>query len=260
MSTIRSIADLLEAHFPSRLAEEWDNVGLLIGDPDRPVRRIMTCLTITRDSADEALSRSADLIVTHHPLLFRPVSRLTTESPEGRLIYSLIDGNVAVYSPHTAFDSAAAGINQQLAEGLGLTNIRPLVPGEMELGGGRFGQLESILPFDEVAGRIKEFLGVSQLQVVGPPEHPVHLIAVACGSGGEFLDAADAADCDLLVTGEARFHTCLAAESLDMTLILAGHYASERFALDWLAGWLAKQLPDLEIWASAAERDPIRLV
>ena len=95
------------------LAEEWDNVGLLVGDPDQQVKRVMTCLTITPASAEEALERQAEMIITHHPLPFRPLKRLTTAQTASRLLLQLIEGKIAVHSPHTAFDSAAAGINQQ---------------------------------------------------------------------------------------------------------------------------------------------------
>jgi dinuclear metal center YbgI/SA1388 family protein len=260
VASVRTISELLEANFPRRLAEEWDNVGLLVGDPSRSVRRVMTCLTITPSSAGEAVSRGADLIVTHHPLPFRPLSRITTETPEGHLLLSLIGAGVAVYSPHTAYDSGAAGVNQQLAEGLKLSQIEPLVPGEEGLGGGRCGLVDRTCTLGEFAQRVKVLLGVAHLQWVGSMEQRIAKVGVACGSGGDFLLAADAADCDCLVTGEARFHTCLAAESLDLGLILPGHFASERFALEWLAEWLAGQIPDVEVWASQNERDPLRFL
>ncbi len=109
MLTIAAIAAFLEDIAPLRLAEEWDNVGLLVGDPARPVERVMTCLTVTPQSAAEAIEAGADLIVTHHPLPFAPTKRITTDTTSGRLLLDLIAAQVAVYSPHTAFDSAAAG-------------------------------------------------------------------------------------------------------------------------------------------------------
>ena len=105
---------------PLRLAESWDNVGLLLGDPQRPVERIMTCLTVTSATVDEAVANKADLVVAHHPLPFTALKKLTTASPEGRSLWSLAEAGISIYSPHTAFDSAPEGINQQLAAGLGL--------------------------------------------------------------------------------------------------------------------------------------------
>src|SRR6185295_8040165 len=144
MPLLSDLCRFLDAFAPPGLSEEWDNVGLLVGDPKRQVERAMTCLTITPASCAEAVSKQANLIVTHHPLPFQPLRRLTTESTPGRLLLTLIEAGIAVYSPHTAFDSAAEGINQQLAEGIGLTEIRPLVPSPpdatINLGSGRFGK------------------------------------------------------------------------------------------------------------------------
>ena len=260
MPTIAEVTAWLDRLAPPELAEEWDNVGLLVGDADSDAARVMTCLTITPASADEAIRRNADLIITHHPLPFRPVRRLTTASPEGALLLRLIAAGVAIYSAHTAFDSAMAGINQRLAEGLGLTDIRPLVPlGEAPagLGSGRFGQKAASTTLAELVEQSKAFLQIAQVQVVGDINQPIQSVAVACGSGGEFLAAARTQGCDCLVTGEARFHTCLEAETAGLSLLLPGHFASERFAVERLAEHLAENFPALQIWPSRDEADPV---
>jgi dinuclear metal center YbgI/SA1388 family protein len=259
MTNVEAIAGFLEQFAPTRLAEEWDNVGLLVGDRQREVRRLMTCLTITPDTAAEAIDERAELIVAHHPLPFRPLKRLTADRPTGRMLLDLIAARVAVYSPHTAFDSASQGINQRLAEGLGLGRIEPLVPGDDGLGTGRVGRLSRGLTLGKLAERLKQFLGIDHLQMVGQPDRPVATVAVACGSAGELLDAARAAGSDALLIGETRFHTCLEAEADGIGLLLPGHFASERFAVECLAEVLAGQFPDLRVWASRRERDPLRL-
>ncbi len=109
MPTVASIAAFLEQLAPARLAEEWDNVGLLVGRRDQAVKKLMTCLTVTPASAAEAVEAGADLIVTHHPLPFNAMKRLTADTTAGRLLLDLIAAHVAVYSAHTAFDSAAEG-------------------------------------------------------------------------------------------------------------------------------------------------------
>jgi dinuclear metal center YbgI/SA1388 family protein len=260
MTTVADISRFLEEFAPSRLAEDWDNVGLLVGDAARPVERVMTCLTITPASAAEAVRRQAQLIVTHHPLPFKALKRLTTSSTPGRLLLDLIRGGVAVYSPHTAFDSAAQGINQQLAVGLGLTDIRPLLSRtdeSPELGSGRYGRTAQPATLTQVADRLKQFVGIDRVQLVGDASRPVQQIAVACGSAGSFLEPAVRAGCDLLITGETNFHTCLEAEATGVGLLLAGHYASERFGVERLADIVARQFPKLECWASVDERDPL---
>lgn len=126
MLTVAGVVDHLERLAPTRLAADWDNVGLLLGDRQGAVRRIMTCLTVTPETAAEAIDDKADLIVTHHPILFKAARRLTTDSTEGRMLLELARANVAVYSAHTAFDNSAGGINEQLAGKLGLTEVGPL--------------------------------------------------------------------------------------------------------------------------------------
>lgn len=263
MTSLDQLCRFLESFAPVRLAEDWDNVGLLVGDGARLVKRVMTCLTITPASAQEAIDEQANVIVTHHPLPFRPLKRLTSETTTGRLLLSLIRANVAIHSPHTAFDSAAQGINQKLAEGLELTDVQPLVPladDPEALGSGRFGRLAAPKTVSEVAGALKRFLGIDGLHQVGREDLLVHLVAVACGSAGQFLEPARRAGCQLLVTGETNFHTCLEAEAEEMALLLPGHYASERFGVERLADELAAAFPALTVWASRAERDPLKWV
>jgi dinuclear metal center YbgI/SA1388 family protein len=260
MVTVQTVCDFLAEFAPPQLAQEWDNVGLLVGDPAGDVQRLMTCLTITPASAAEAVERGAELIVTHHPLPFRPLQRLTTASTPGRLLWTLARAGVAVYSPHTALDSAAQGINDYLARGLGLESSRPLTAcaGELaHLGAGRQGRLAGQVPLRQFAEGVKKFLKIPGLQVVGPLEQPVQRIAIACGSGGSLLEAAVGEGCDVLVTGETNFHTCLEAEAQGVALVLTGHYASERCGVEMLAGVLSRKFAGTDVWASERERDPL---
>jgi dinuclear metal center YbgI/SA1388 family protein len=126
--TVANVAAYLEKFAPGDLAAGWDNVGLLLGNPENEVRRLMTCLTVTPESAAEAIDAGAQLIVTHHPILFQPVQRLTTSSPEGRTVLALARANVAVYSPHTAFDNTEDGINHMLVRRLQLQEVLSLRP------------------------------------------------------------------------------------------------------------------------------------
>jgi len=265
---VQDVCRFLDEFAPPRLAEEWDNVGLLVGDATRSVTKLMTCLTVTPASAAEAVRQQVDMIVTHHPMPFRPLKRLTTDTVPGRLLLQLIEASIAIHSPHTAFDSAATGINQRLAEGLGLHDIQPLEPGDhgdghlgdAQLGGGRFGQLDVPQSLTEVAARLKTQLAITGLHQVGEATLPISRVAVACGSAGSYLEVARDHHCDLLVTGETSFHTCLEAEATGMALLLPGHHASERFAVEELAEVLGGEFPGLDVWASRDERDPLRWV
>ena len=373
MPRIADIVAFLERFAPLDLAEEWDNVGLLVGDRGREAQAVVTCLTLTPDVAREAIQRRAGLIVTHHPVLFRAVKRLTADDQQGAMLLELLAAGIAVYSPHTAYDSAAEGINQQLAVCLGLTGIEPLrplpAPGQCKIvcfvprshlaavqqalwsaGAGVIGEyskcsfildgtgtfegsaasqpavgqaqrfeevgearlevvcperlapealrcLRAAHPYEEPAcdvyplkgsasrrgsGRmgklaasgpaaasapptladflalVKAKLPVAETPFVGDPRQPVSTVAIACGSGGEFLAAAVGKKCDVLVTGEARFHTSLEARAAGVALVLAGHYATERPALEHLATVLTREFPGITAWASQSERDPIQ--
>jgi dinuclear metal center YbgI/SA1388 family protein len=275
LNTVNDIAVFLEQFAPARLAEEWDNVGLLAGDRRLEAKKVMTCLGVTPHSAAEAIDEKADLIVTHHPLPFLAMRRLTADTTAGQLLWGLISARISIYSPHTAFDSAREGINQRLAEGLGLCEIQSLktlenigpdrsaanvsvVSDDEGLGIGRRGRLEEPLSLDQLGERLKQFLHIDRLQMVGDPRRSIRTVAVACGAADELLAAAQAVGCDSMVIGEARFHTCLEAEANRIALLLPGHFASERFAVECLAAVLSKQFPQLTIWPSRRERDPLR--
>ena len=261
MTTVESLSEFLDTFAPRRLAEDWDNVGLLVGRRDHEVRRVMTCLTVTPQSAAEAVMEEADAIVAHHPLPFRPLKRLTPDTLPGRLLLTLVEARVALLSPHTCFDSAAKGINQQLAEGLGVVSPQPLVLLDDEspelLGAGRYGMLNQPTPLSELGERLRTMLKIEGLHRVGPADQMISRVAVACGSAGSFLSPARRKGCDLLVTGETTFHTCLEADADEIALLLPGHYASERFAVESLAQEISNALPDLTVWASQHESDPL---
>jgi dinuclear metal center YbgI/SA1388 family protein len=132
MHTVADFVSALETIAPLSAAADWDNVGLLLGDAAAPVQRVMTCLTVTPDSVAEAIESGVQLIVSHHPILFRATKKLTTATPEGRMILKLVQAGIAVYSAHTAYDDCAGGINDLLAQKLGLTNVGPLRAGTAE--------------------------------------------------------------------------------------------------------------------------------
>lgn len=267
MVQLRQLIDFLRELAPQELAESWDNVGLLIGDPSVEVSSILTCLTLTPNVADEAISRDVQLIVTHHPVLYRPVQRLTTETSEGRVLLSLIRAGISVYSPHTSYDCAADGINQQLARLFDLQQVQPLRPIEVTgpmrsptgvMGAGRWGRLPRAMSLREVLERTKSALCVAQLQYVGDLNREVTQLGIACGAAAEFLRDAAQKGCEALLTGEARFHACLEAVAENIALILPGHYATERPAMEHLAEMLQTKFGDLTVIASANEFDPVK--
>ncbi|MBM4001087.1 MAG: Nif3-like dinuclear metal center hexameric protein [Planctomycetes bacterium] len=266
MTRIDDVRRFLERYAPARFAEDWDNVGLLVGRADRPVRSVMTCLTITRAVVDECVAARADLIVTHHPLPFQPLKRITDETVPGDLLLRIIEARVAVYSPHTAFDSAARGINQRLAESIGLGSIEAIVERSSgtessvpapDCGAGRWGLCGEPTSIGELAERLRRVTAARTVQLAGGIDDRVSRVAVACGSAGSFLDRAARLGCELFVTGETGLHTVLEARARGVAMLLLGHYASERFAVERLAEELARAFDGVRVWASGAETDPL---
>lgn len=261
MATVLEICSYLEKFAPTNLAESWDNVGLLLGRRGRPTQRLMTCLTLTAPVSAEAVEKQVQMIVTHHPILFRATKRITDANEEGRILLQLAEAGIAVYSPHTAFDSATRGINQQLAENLGLQQIQPLrlVSEDENSGAGRFGVLEKPLNRPEFLQKVAMTVKTRSLEVCWHENQPVKRVAVACGAAAEFLEDAVRAGCDTFLTGEARFHSVLEAQSRGINLVLTGHFASERPAIAQLAEEIARQFPEIECFPSDSDRDPLTL-
>jgi dinuclear metal center YbgI/SA1388 family protein len=273
MTSLEAVCSSLASIAPLRLAEDWDNVGLLVGNRRASIDKVMTCLTVTPNVVSEALEQQAGLIVAHHPLPFKPLTRITSDSVAGEMLLRLIGAGVAVYSAHTAFDSAAEGINQRWSELLGLRSVETLVPvavdetvstdlkdGRAALpieGTGRMGRLAEPESLHSLVSRAASAVGATSPRYVGDPNSKVSKIGLACGSGGSFLSAARRRGCDILITGEATFHACLEAEACGIGMGLLGHYWSERFAMESLAKVLEATFPDLSIWASSREHDPL---
>lgn len=260
------ILDFLSDLAPPDLAEEWDNTGLLIGQRDDTVSSIMTCLTLTPDVAEEAVSKGASLVIAHHPILFRAVKKLTDETSEGRMLLSLIRAGVAVYSPHTSYDSAYEGVNRQLAASLDLTNVKPIrtlddsdsTSNDELIGSGRFGDLPTEVSLTEFVELVKQALKIDNTWFVGDSAAKIRRVGIACGAAAEFMGDAARHNCDVLLTGEARFHACLEARTRDIALVLPGHYPTERPAMESLSRRLSDQFPDLTVWASDLETDPVQ--
>lgn len=254
---VGDIAAVMEQIAPLSLSEAWDNTGLLLGDLAAPVERLMTCLTLTGDSVSEAIERGAGLVISHHPLPFKPLNKITTSSQTGALLWRLANHRISVYSPHTAWDSAADGINAQLARKLSLEEIEPLIPAEQpEVGAGRCGRLHRPTTLEKIVSKLTQNVPHCRPRAVAI-DRPIERVAFGCGSGGSFISAAVARQCDLLITGEATFHTCLEAQASGIGLLLIGHFASEKFAMDQLASRLAVAFPQLMVWGSERESDPL---
>lgn len=262
MPALANVVEALEAIAPLRLAAPWDAVGLLVATRRPAIGRILTCLSITPAIVREAVAERIDLVVAHHPLPFKPVARLVDASLPGSLLLDLAGAGIGVWSSHTAWDSAAGGINDQLAALLGLADVRPLVADAVDptVGTGRGGLPEdapALTTVADVATRLCRALGVCGAHVVGDPGRPAGRVGIVCGSGGECLPLVSAAGCRTLVTGELRLHDALAADHADVAVVAVGHQASEQFGMRSLGRRLEAAVPGIECRESRSDRDPL---
>ena len=256
---LNSILNVLQQLAPLEFAESWDNVGLLAGNRNREISRAMTCLTLTATTLEEAIREKVELVICHHPIPFKPLSKITDDTTTGKLLLQAIEAGIAIYSPHTAWDNAKTGINQQLATLLGLELIKPLQPfspsvsSDELLGLGRHGRLSTPLSIDTVMQQIKVTIPTIRSRHTHGIDHCISKIGIVCGSGGSMLSLVARRGCDAMLTGEATYHQCLEAESLGIAMLMLGHHASESFAMKELALQLKKILPELEIRSSRLE-------
>lgn len=255
---LKTLLEHLQRIAPLHLAADWDNVGLLVGRPDAEVERVMTALDVTRSVLQQAIELRIDLLITHHPAIFRPIKRLV--EPGADLLLTAIENRIAIYSPHTAWDDCEGGINDQLARVLALEHIAPFRPvrAGSPLTSGRMGTLPAPLKLQQVRQILSSSIDGVRWRANAPLETSISKIAILCGSGGSVIDEAIAAGCDCLLTGEATYHQALQAKAAGVVLAMIGHFASERFSMVALAQRLASELPDLSV-APAAESDIIFL-
>lgn len=238
--TVNDFCMLMEKLAPLELALEWDNVGLQIGEPQKVVSSILVTLTLTADVLEKALAEKIDLIISHHPLIFKPLAKIRTDDPLGAMLAILLRNNIAVYVAHTNLDQAPHGLNHWLAEQLGLIGENVLIPSSSpEVGLGRFGR---IVPrsLGQYAKELESLWKVP-LRIVGNLERIISNVAVLGGSGGSYVKQANHVGADLLITGDVSYHHALDAEALGLAVIDAGHFATEQIMVKGIADYLRKE-------------------
>ncbi|TYQ15560.1 UNVERIFIED_CONTAM: dinuclear metal center YbgI/SA1388 family protein [Acetivibrio alkalicellulosi] len=362
----KDIIKFMEIYAPSNLAEDYDNVGLIIGGRDNEIKRIMVCLDVTTKVVDKAVEKSINLIISHHPLIFKGLKRINEDDIKGEIIHKLIKNNIGVYCAHTNLDVADGGINEYLAKTLELSDIKNLknykteslykvvvfVPEEsvdlvrqsmsskgagwignysdctfMTKGTGTFNplegsnpyigskhklehveeiRLETIVPknklngvinamikahpYEEVAydvyqlnmdgksygfGKIgmlkepisfhdfiksvKEKLDIKNLRVIGRVEKDIEKVAVFCGSYDEGLNHMVKSKADILVTGDVKYHNAMDMVQMEMCVIDAGHFNTEKIVVPMLVDVLSKEFSQIDIMSNNVEEDPFKI-
>jgi dinuclear metal center YbgI/SA1388 family protein len=260
---VADVVALIETRFPPAWAEEWDRVGLVLGEPEAPVRRVLCVVDCVPETVDEAVASDAQLIVAHHPLLLRGVASVAPTTYKGRLVHRLIRAGIALYTAHTNADVARPGVSDALADLFGLRETRPLRPAGGAAAGdgrgtGRVGLLPEPLTLAELADLAARVLPATSwgVRAAGAPHRRVRTIAVCGGAGDGFLADAAAAGADAYLTSDLRHHP--ASEYLaggGPALLDAAHWATERPWLDALAALLRTSLP-VDTAVSDLDTDP----
>ena len=259
MTTVKDILNWVQTLAPTYMKESWDNVGLLCGDPRKPVTRVLVALDPFEHVCREAERVGAELIVTHHPLIFQAPKSVTTETSVGRSIMGLCAAGISAINAHTNLDCAPGGVNDVLAQTLGLENVSVIRPSGTDEAGNpwgllRMGTCEASL--DAFLEQVKERLQVSGLRYVRGCDK-VRKVAVGGGScGGGLMDAYDAG-CDTFVTADVKYNQFWDAKELGMNLIDAGHFATENPVVPVLARKLREAFPEMEVMISRDHGDCI---
>ena len=259
----QDVMQAMERIAPRRLAEEWDNPGLLVGSPHDEVRKILVALDVREETVERAIEDGCDLIVAHHPLIFRALKALRTDDATGCKIARLIKADIAVFAAHTNLDSAAGGVNDVLAERLELHDVAPLVEGaaDSEPGLGRIGSLRAEFSLEDFAALVKEKLGLSSMRIACAGERRISRVALCGGSGAEFVGRAAAKGADAYVTGDVKYHDAERAIGLGIHVLDAGHFATEQPIVARLAERLKKELGDgVEIVAETKSSDFFKFI
>ena len=260
MATVKEIYGELDRWAPFAIQMEFDNAGFLVGRGERTVRRVLVSLDITREVADEAVEWGAELIISHHPVIFHPVKSITDQEPTGRILLRLAEGGVAAICAHTNLDAAQGGVNDCLARALGLTGTGQLhqdgtLADGSPYGIGRVGTAHAAgLTAGAYAAFVKERLSAASVRYVDGGR-PVSRVAVGGGSCGSMLDDAWAAGCDTFVTADVKYDVFLRARELGLNLMDAGHYATEQVVCPPLARFLQVRFPTLEVRLTGRHRE-----
>lgn len=262
MKKVKDIAKAIEDFAPLRLKESWDNPGLQVGDPEMEVTAVLLCLDATEEIMHEALKRDCNMIVSHHPLIFGGLRRLTGATPTERIAESAIRHNIAIYSAHTNLDSTYEGVSYEMAHILGMSDCRPLersASGDETQGLGIVGNVRPT-PKLEFLRKVRDAFEVRDLRYSAQtPGIVVRKVALCGGSGGSLLKEALASGADVYLCGDLKYHDYTTYGS-EILLADIGHFESELCSRKILFRAIHEALPDCLTYFSECEKNPIRIL
>ncbi len=256
-ATVEQVLEFLNTLAPLSTAESYDNVGLLTGSPTAAVTGIAACLDITQEIIDETLSKNANLVVSHHPVIFQPVKRILAGSP----VYTLVRNDISAIAMHTNFDMCEAGVNDAMLELLGWESTEVLEQTNPNgLGIGRTVNLPLGFTAKALAEHCKQSLDLECVKYCEGDTHAITRVAVCSGSGGDLLGRAKALGCHALITGDVKHSVWIEAVNSGMALIDAGHYGTEKCVSHRIASLLSRAFPDIPVFTPDCEKEPCSYV
>lgn len=261
MMLLSDIIKSIEDFAPKYIKEDFDNVGLMVGDKKRGISKILLALDCTNEVIEEAKVNSVDLIITHHPLIFRKPSSITTDTLQGSKLMELIKHDIALYSAHTNLDSAKNGMNETIAKLLGLKESELIEVNfkDNKAGIGRIGLLSEEVPIESYAKKVMTVLGTGHGRLVKGNES-AKKIAIINGSGQDFIGKAVAMGADTVVTGDTTYHFALDYKEMGINIIDIGHFASEWSVFLKVMENLHKAFKDVEVIESEKCQDPYTFI
>lgn len=251
---VKDIVSLMEQIAPKYLMEQWDNSGFLVGDESQKVSGIIIALDITKDVIEQAKNAEANMIVSHHPVIFDPIKEITDKN--NSIIYELIKNNINAYCAHTTLDNADGGVNDCLADILELKDTILLEEYKDGKGTGRIGLLENQSKAEELAIYVKQKLSAEYVRYADAG-NKIKKVAVVGGSGASFIDKAIELGADALITGDIKHHDVLYCLEKGLTIIDATHFATERIVKDRIFSHLQSQLNKVQYSIALLKADEI---
>ncbi|MDI9371067.1 MAG: Nif3-like dinuclear metal center hexameric protein [Synergistaceae bacterium] len=257
MLKVADLDRILNDAVPYSWAEDWDNVGLLLGDADDRVTGVAVALDPSLEAMRSAVDAGCSVLVTHHPLLLSPIKRLDCSEGAGARIAFAIRRRLSLFALHTNWDVSPRGVNAVIAEALDLREVRPLIPSTDTSGSwgiGAIGELPQDAPMDDLGLSIKRALGLSRLEVHGKPAGTQGLLALCGGSGGSLWSSARASGANMYFTADMKYHDRLDALDAGMGLLLADHGEMENFSMKELAHVVSRSSGIEAVLLDAPER------
>lgn len=257
MIKVNNIIKEMELLAPTYLKEDFDNVGLMVGDKNKEVKKVLLALDCTLKVIEEAKKENVELIITHHPLIFKRPSSITSDTLQGKKIIELIKNDISLYSSHTNLDSVENGLNDTIVSILGFDNSKILEKNKRDdkAGLGRIVSLNESIQLEDLISKIKKSLNINNLRVVKGKDK-VNKIAIINGSGQDFIGKAVALGADCIITGDTTYHFASDYKEMEISILDVGHFASEQITFFNVMENLKEKFKDVEFITSTVEEDP----